>query len=268
VIGVAIVALLFAAAAVVALLAFSSGSDNDDPVADYRAQVTETLKPVDAANLRLSNALSRLDRGRPTQALNAVARATDANSAARGALGAIAVPDGGDDLAAQVRQALDREQTYLNAVDTALARPSDPGASQLPTLAGNLTSAFEAVDAPIAGPDNVSGVEALTAWVQRTRRAASRGRAGGDAASPTRPATPAPESPIARGRDCGSGTHAGPNTTCDFAHLVRQAWTEAPGLAATVDVYSPATGRTHTMHCAPAGNGISCSGGNNASVSW
>jgi hypothetical protein len=62
--------------------------------------------------------------------------------------------------------------------------------------------------------------------------------------------------------------HAGPNTSCSFAQNVRSAWAAAPGSTNTLRVYSPVTGQTYTMNCAPAGGGITCSGANNASVSW
>jgi hypothetical protein len=35
-----------------------------------------------------------------------------------------------------------------------------------------------------------------------------------------------------------------------------------------VQAYSPVTGQTYVMSCAPAGSGVTCSGANNASVSW
>ena len=49
---------------------------------------------------------------------------------------------------------------------------------------------------------------------------------------------------------------------------VRDAYNEAPGATATVRVYSPVTDRTYTMSCAPSGNGVTCSGANNASVTF
>ena len=61
---------------------------------------------------------------------------------------------------------------------------------------------------------------------------------------------------------------AGPNTTFPFAINVHDAWLAAPGSTNTLQVYSPVTHLTYTMNCAPAGSGITCSGGNNASVSW
>jgi hypothetical protein len=68
--------------------------------------------------------------------------------------------------------------------------------------------------------------------------------------------------------DCGGGIIAGPNTSCPFALNVHAAWQAAPGVNNTVQAYSPVTGQTYTMTCAQAGAGITCSGGNNASVSW
>jgi hypothetical protein len=68
--------------------------------------------------------------------------------------------------------------------------------------------------------------------------------------------------------DCGAGLRAGPNTSCPFAQNVRDAYDAAPGATASVRVFSPVTGQTYTMSCAPAGSGVTCSGANNASVTW
>lgn len=68
------------------------------------------------------------------------------------------------------------------------------------------------------------------------------------------------------GTDCGGGLHAGPNTTCPFAENVRAAYDEAPG--AYVQAYSPVTNKSYSMDCTPVGAGVSCHGGNDATVSW
>jgi hypothetical protein len=79
--------------------------------------------------------------------------------------------------------------------------------------------------------------------------------------------SPAPPSPSG-GRDCGGGLHTGPNTSCPFAQNVRDAYDAAPGTTASVRVFSPVTRQTYTMSCAAAGSGVTCSGANNASVTW
>lgn len=68
--------------------------------------------------------------------------------------------------------------------------------------------------------------------------------------------------------NCGAGLHAGPHTSCPFAQNVRAAYNAAPGTTASVRVFSPVTGQTYTMSCAAAGSGVTCSGANNASVTW
>lgn len=78
----------------------------------------------------------------------------------------------------------------------------------------------------------------------------------------------ASSNPYANGTDCGGGLFAGPNTSCPFAQSVQQAYNQAPGMDATVQAYSPVTNQTYTMSCSPAGAGVTCSGANNASVSW
>jgi hypothetical protein len=79
--------------------------------------------------------------------------------------------------------------------------------------------------------------------------------------------SPAPAS-SSGARDCGGGLHAGPNTSCPFAQNVRDAYDAAPGTTASVRVFSPVTRQTYTMSCAAAGSGVTCSGANNASVTW
>jgi hypothetical protein len=63
-------------------------------------------------------------------------------------------------------------------------------------------------------------------------------------------------------RDCGGGLTAGPNTSCPFAENVRDAYDGAP----TVTAYSPVTRKTYEMSC--SGASVSCTGGNDASVSF
>jgi hypothetical protein len=62
--------------------------------------------------------------------------------------------------------------------------------------------------------------------------------------------------------------YAGANTSCPFALNVRDAYMEAPGAVASVRVYSPVTNTIYTMDCRPSGSGTTCSGANNASVTF
>src|SRR5207248_11670920 len=114
---------------------------------------------------------------------------------------------------------------------------------------------------------SVSGSDALATWAQHAARVPRHPRDSTGSPS-TAPAPPAAPSPFANGRACGGGLFAGPNTSCEFAQNVQDAYNQAPGLNATVRVSSPVTGQTYTMDCSPAGSGVTCSGGNNASVSW
>jgi serine/threonine-protein kinase len=273
-------ALLLVAAATVALVVVLSGGDSKDGGTDaaaaYAARVGTAFKPVDSANRRLSNALEHLDGAkRPSAGTKAaVARARTATSTARGALGALTPPTGSQRLETQMRQALDREETYLRAVALALSRPTGPGVSELQSLAGNLTSSLEAVGAPIAGAaQNVTGADALTAWAQRVRKAAAR-RKTQQASAPSSgtpapgTAAPAPLPSSAAVKDCGDSITVSSTTSCPFAHSVRDAWFDAPGTTNTVSAYSAATGRTYAMSCGPTGGTITCRGGINAVVSW
>ncbi|MGZ6637110.1 MAG: hypothetical protein ACXVHQ_37445 [Solirubrobacteraceae bacterium] len=103
---------------------------------------------------------------------------------------------------------------------------------------------------------------------------ASRGTAasvtGRQASRAPRGATSGSKAPLSLNgaTNCGAGLHAGPHTSCPFAQNVRDAYNAAPGATASVRVFSPVTGQTYTMSCAAAGSGVTCSGANNASVTW
>ena len=125
--------------------------------------------------------------------------------------------------------------------------PADP-----PTAAGPRSESHEA-DAG-AGSSPSAAPSATLRRASRTQRAATSG-------------SPAPPS-SSGGTDCGGGLHAGPNTSCPFAQNVRDAYNTAPGTTASVRVFSPVTRQTYTMSCAVAGSGVTCSGANNASVTW
>ena len=120
-----------------------------------------------------------------------------------------------------------------------------------PTAAGQRSEGHEA-DAGAASPGaagSATGPQAIGA--QRTATSGSL----------------APPS-TSGGTDCGGGLNAGPHASCPFAKNVRDAYNEAPGTTASVRVFSPVTGQTYTMSCAAAGSGVTCSGANNASVTW
>jgi hypothetical protein len=266
--GVAVLALV---GVVLALTVFSSSSD-DDAGADYRARVQRIVEPVIAANRSLSRGLTAVHGTNPADVRREVAAAQSATIAARGGLNALTVPGGSAQLALDARGTLTREATYLAAVKQALADPGGGSAAQTETLAGNLVNALDT----IAPPDedwaaSVAGADALTAWAPRAARTIRRRQAAARARrSASREQTSGRVSPpsVSGGTSCGDGLYAGPNTSCPFAANVRRAYYEAPGASATVAVYSPVTGETYSMSCAPAGSGVTCSGGNDASVTW
>lgn len=283
--GGILVALAAAVGVVLALTVFKADSDGADA---YRSKINASMGDVISANKTVSSSLGRLNTGRSTSAQRAVEQAQTATASARGAVNALTVPDGAEPLAAKARQTLSREAAYLGAVTAALENPASPGADRAETLATNLTDALD-VMAPTDADwsQSVSGADNLTAWATRNTReaeraAADRRRRRLRARARAREESPGDSStgggttqnpsggsaPPASGSDCGDGLRAGPNTSCAFAANVRDAYNEAPGAAATIRVFSPTTNQTYTMSCAPAGSGITCSGGNNASVTF
>jgi hypothetical protein len=277
IIGLAVAVVLIAGGIAVALL-ITDTSSTSSADATYRQDVAKAFGPVLGANRQVSDTLATLRGTDRSNARLAVRRAQQATTAAAGGLAALTPPPGSQRLAADARQVLDRETAYLASIAAVLNHPSVASASQIQTLASNLTSAFSAAGPTVAGTEEtVSGADRLTAWAQRMpivlkrraqakakARAAKRSRSGSGAAS----SGAAVANPYANGRSCGGGLFAGPNTSCAFAENVRRAYNSAPGATASVRVYSPATGQTYTMNCAPSGSGITCSGGNNASVTF
>jgi hypothetical protein len=260
------VGVLVVAAIVVGVVLLTSGSKSSSG-SRYQAVVGRIFAPVLSSNQQVSDELGRLHGTRATDVRAAVRRAQREVTTAQGALGAVAVPTGSQSVSRAAHQVLDGETPYLTSVGGVLARPSAAGATELPALASNLSSALSAAGPAIAGTSQtVTNTDVLMRWVARAVHA-RRVR--------HRPATTPPSSggsgtpaPAQNGSACGGALYAGPNTSCPFAENVRDAYNEAPGAAATVEVYSPVTGQTYTMDCAPSGTGVTCSGGNNASVSF
>ena len=273
--GVVLVAVV---AAALVLFVFSSSKD-DDKQAAYEQQVSTAMAPVISANKKLSSALTSLHDTDSTLAQQRANEAQAATLTARGAINALDAPSGSEQRATNARGTLSREQAYLAAVAGALSDPASGSASQSQTLASNLTDALNAIaPADQDWAQSVSGADTLTAWAPKTaatlkRRADAKARkarrkaSGNGNRSGSQGSSPTP-SVSSGGTDCGGGLHAGPNTSCAFAANVKAAYDEAPGASASVQVFSPVTGQTYTMSCAPAGNGVTCSGGNNASVTW
>ena len=273
--AIAVVALSIGA---VLLLTGGSDESNTGDTA-YRKQVATVFGPVLGANQQLSRSLQRLGartRSPQWQMWRLPSKRPPPPKARSSALDA---PASESKLATDARQVLDREAAYLSTVSTVLSNPSAPAAGELQTVSSNLTSALSAAGPTVAGAaPTVTGTDRLTAWApqatrairretQRKARAAKRRRERAASSNGTSGAAAAP-STASSGRDCGSGLFAGPNTSCEFAGNVRDAYNEAPGARASVRVFSPVTGETYTMNCSPSGDGVTCSGANDASVTF
>jgi hypothetical protein len=280
-IGIGALVAVVAAAAVVVLVTMGGSGDDDAKSAsvEYQEKVSLVMAPVLAANERLSRSLRALDDEKTASTQRLVKDAQDATLTARGGVSTLTVPDGSEQIATNLRGTLGREEDYLNAVMIALRNPAGGSAQQTQTLQSNLTDALNTISPD--GQDwaqGVSGADVLTPWASRIAKhqAAEKAKAKKKAKErKRRQPEPTPDGgsssgggSVAQGTPCGGGLYAGPNTSCPFAVNVRDAYNSAPGASATVRVYSPVTGETYTMSCGPAGDGITCSGGNNASASW
>jgi hypothetical protein len=275
-----IAGLVLIAAAVVAV--FVVAPKDDGPSADtaYRAKVASAMGPVLGANSQASDALAHL-RGkeikssRASDARIAVGRAQRAITLATGAVGAMTIPAGSEQLARDTRQALDRERAYYANVSRVLNRPVSASTNGLQESAADLTSALSVAGPTVAGTEQtVNGTSRLVSWARTIRKAhapeptTGHGGTGSAGGSGTATTTVAPVTQASGGQSCGGGVFAGPNTSCPFALNTRDAYYEAPGSHATVRVFSPVTDTTYTMTCAPSGSGTTCSGANNASVTF
>jgi hypothetical protein len=170
----------------------------------------------------------------------------------------------------QAQQAIAADDGYLQAVAATLATPVGTSSSNIQTLSTGAQTAMVALNTVVAGAgSSIGGSDNLLSWVAgATGMEQSQSSASVSQSASSSQSVAASSSAASAVTDCGGGLTAGPNTSCAFAENVQQAYSSAPGLVATVQAYSPVTGQTYSMSCAPAGAGVTCSGANDASVSW
>jgi hypothetical protein len=268
----------------VVLVSGGSGT-KPDPGAVFSRKVRLTMRPVSTANRALSARLVAIQGRNPQAARIAVDETRAATLSAQGALGAVEVPQGSQQLATEARQALSRETAYLAAVSAVLADPRSTSAGEVQTLATTLTDALAAAGAQ---PESVNGAQPLTAWAQQRARAignaaAARRQAGIDqqnnaaqqaaqqaqdaarraenaAASNSTSAGPGPSGSTA----CGDDLYVGSQTSCALARNVRNEWKSLPGVAIDVKAFSPTSNQTYTLACDTDPVGIRCDGDGNA----
>ena len=282
-------ALGLAAVVAAVIIILSASSSNTNSTSTYTAKLSSALAPVLAANTTLSQSFQSLSGKNTQTAKTATSQAQQAITQARGAVVVLTVPASEQQLSQQVQQALAQETNYLGAVQDSLNNPSTGGA-QLQALAGNTGAALVPLNAVAPGiGTSLNATDALASWAAGQARAQAKAsqaaqQAGvkqaaktgaqqgsgssGSGSSSGSSSGSGGSSPAASSTDCGGGVMAGPNTSCPFALNVHQAWMQAPGVNNTVQAFSPVTNQTYTMTCSQAGSGITCSGANNASVSW
>jgi hypothetical protein len=170
-----VIAGLAVAGAIVAVVVLT-GSKGPDGDTAYKQKVADAFGPVLGANRQVSDSLARL-RGtsvngtHATNAHLAVRRAQQATTLAAGAISAMSAPASSDQLARDSSQVLDRENAYLAAVASVLARPSTAWTNQLPTLASDLTSALSVAGPTVAGTQpTVSGADHLRSWARGVKK--------------------------------------------------------------------------------------------------
>jgi Glucodextranase, domain B len=144
--------------------------------------------------------------------------------------------------------------------------PLQPGANQLDVIAsapgGAPASTMIAVTrkgAPSVRPASSQQSQSVQSSSSAPSSSSTPSSSSASSGSPASSNSP-------EGTNCGGDLHAGQGTSCTFAENVRNAYNEAPG--AYLQVYSPVTERTYSMDCTPVGAGVSCNGGNEATVSW
>ena len=234
------------------------------PAVAYQRQVVKALTPLVTANQSLSTALVALDGSKQAtnQAKTAATQAATAISSAWGGISVLTAPSGAGDLPGQVQQVITTDNGYLQAVGSTLQSPTVSGASQLDGLATGAQSAFDGISNVIpAASSSVTGSGNLGNWARGAARAHKpKAQSSSSSSSSTPQATPAPTpapAPAPSGTDCGGGLIAGTATSCPFAVNVQAAWDDAPGETATVDAFSPVTGRSYIENCGPAADNSS-----------
>lgn len=276
-----------AVAAIILLTSSNSPSGSNQSVTVYHQKLTAALGPVLTADKNLSSALQAIDGSGPTlnAAGNAASQASSAITAAKGAVVVLTVPSSDTTLSQQLQQALSAETGYVQDVSSTLSNPTGQGAAQLQTLSTSAQTALIPLASLAPGIDSsVSGAGNLANWAQGAAGAAAAAKlrhqqppsgssssgssSGGSSSTNSGGGSTGTSEDLSVGRTCADGTYAGPHTSCAFAINVHHAWTNAPGAASTLQVYSPVTGQTYTMTCGPSGSGIVCTGGNNSYVSW
>jgi hypothetical protein len=259
------------AAIAVAVIVLSNGSGSKkhqttieapqqpSPAMAYQSQVVKALTPLVTANQSLSTTLVALDGSKQAtnHAKTAATQAATAISSARGGISVLTAPTGAGNLPGQVQQVITTDNGYLQAVGSTLQSPTVSGASQLDGLATGAQSAFDGISNVIpAASSSVTGSGNLANWARGAARPHKPKAAPAVSSSSSTPqATPAPTAPpappVPNGTDCGGGLIAGTATSCPFAVNVQAAWDDAPGETATVNVFSPVTGRTYVESCGP-----------------
>ncbi len=241
-----------------------------DTRAEYRTAMQGALRPMVEASPSVTTALRGLDGPGTSAARAAVSAARSATDDARAALNRIEAPEeAASDLRA-ARQSLSRQTTYLAAIDAVLRDPTSDQRDQLPSAEQALQSSLSDI-APASQDwgDDVGGASELVSWARERSRARQRSAAAAarrrraeeaeQAANAAAAATAAAQG--SQPSDCGEGVTAGPNTSCEFAFDVRDAWRAVPGMTARVGVYDRRLGRSLSMYCTPVGNGMRCTSG-------
>ena len=106
----------------------------------------------------------------------------------------------------------------------------------------------EAAAGPVQDPDSEEDLRALE---QEVAKNGTEGGADGGGGGDSKDAADSDDAPASStGAQCGGGLSTGPDTSCPFAHNVREAY-RASGDASSISAYSPVTGETYVMSCGP-----------------
>jgi hypothetical protein len=246
----------------------------------YAPKLSSTLTPVVEANRTLSTALAALDGSPRTirASRTATTQAQQVLTAARGALGVLAVPQSYTQLSQQATQALTQENGYLQAVTTTLDDPTGNTVASLQPLASATSSAFVPLGSVAPGGSvSLFGVDNLLKWTQganaRKERHAPKPTTTVIAPTtttivPPSPAPavsdPAPASPSLT--SCDQNIQADPQTTtCPLAENTFVAYYNSGSSGsgwgdAVVSAYSAKTGQTYDMSCTTDQTTVSCTG--------
>ncbi len=237
----------------------------------FRSGLEAALEDVTDANDDVSSELGRLNGKNTAPSLSAVDSALRAVDDAKDDVRDLEVPEGQEQVVRDVRDALDKDEQYLDAVKTVLGAPANAAAAQVVALETGARDAFDDLEADDGA---FSGAERLATWAQATIANRQKAKAAAQAKKAAEDTKKAVDDAVAKaaaarpvviaapshygGHVHGAGSFTrGGNASAGWAENVYERYVSTGSMYMT-GVYSPATGRYYNVDCTSMGGYIRC----------